>query len=120
MRSLSGVWLAAVAAAVVAAGCGGTDGPLTVEQALGRDGEATVEGFLVAPAGGPARLCSALLESYPPQCGEPSIAVEGLNLASLPGLVHTNDPSLAQVTWSESAVPLNGSLADGVLTASGS
>lgn len=35
-----------------------------------------VQGNLVYRDGQP-RLCSAVLESYPPQCGEPSLAIEG-------------------------------------------
>ena len=63
------------------------------------------------------RLCSALLESYPPQCGEPSLVVEGLDLATVAGLTSTNDPSLAQVTWSDMRDLRAGELVDGVLTA---
>ena len=74
------------------AGCGADEdgsaqGPLTVEQALSSSPEepVTVTGFVVAPEGQPVRLCSALLESYPPQCGEPSLVVEGLDLDAIAG-----------------------------------
>ncbi len=107
------------------AGCGAdggssAQGPLSVEQALSSSPEepVTVTGFVVAPEGGPVRLCSALLESYPPQCGEPSLVVEGLDLDTVAGLSRTNDPSLAQVVWSDATVPVFGELADGVLTVS--
>ena len=60
-----------------------------------------VKGTIVAPAGEAIRLCSALLESDPPQCGGSSLVVEGLDLSTVEGLTETNDPSLAQVQWSE-------------------
>lgn len=44
------------------------------------DGPLQVQGFLIERAG-ELRLCSAILESYPPQCGEPSLRVEGGDLA---------------------------------------
>ena len=75
-----------------------------------------VRGYLVAPENGPVRLCEELLESYPPQCGVPLVVVAGLELESVPGLVSTDDPDLAQVTWSEREVELTGTVADGVLT----
>lgn len=77
--------------------------------------EETVRGYVVAPEGAPVRLCQALAESYPPQCGGSSIVVEGLDLASVPGLVSTDDPALARVSWSEREVELTGVVADGVL-----
>ncbi|MGI8607069.1 MAG: hypothetical protein ACR2L0_07950, partial [Gaiellaceae bacterium] len=55
------------------AACGGgaeDGGSMSVEDALRADGRTVVvEGAIVAMDGEPARLCSALLESYPPQCG---------------------------------------------------
>ncbi len=109
----------AVLATLGVAACGGDGGGvLSVEKALDRSGEVSVEGFLVAPEGGQARLCSALLESYPPQCGQPSIVIRGADLRAIAGLTKTNDPSLAQVTWSDAPVTLSGTLSDGVLSLS--
>jgi hypothetical protein len=82
--------------------------------ACGRSQE-TVRGFVVAPEGEPVRLCSLLLESYPPQCGDALYVVEGLDLSSVPELVSTDDPSLAQVSWTESEVELTGTVDGGVL-----
>jgi hypothetical protein len=70
--------IALVLAAAVTTGCGGAatvPEPETV----------TMEGTLIAPQGEPARLCSTVLESYPPQCGE-GVVVEGLDVADLPGV----------------------------------
>lgn len=53
-------------------------GGLTVQEAIdsGLDGPLMVRGYLIE-RNGETRLCSALLESSPPQCGEPSLRVEG-------------------------------------------
>lgn len=68
-------------------------------------GEVRLEGYLVGREGGPVRLCMELLESYPPQCGGPSLAVEGLDPAVL------RDLSRAEgVIWSEREVELAGTL----------
>lgn len=75
----------------------------------------TVRGYVVAPEGAPVRLCEALAESFPPQCGGSSVVVEGLDLASVPGLTSIDDPALAQVSWSEGEVELTGVVTDGVL-----
>jgi hypothetical protein len=91
-----------LAGAATLAACGGSD--------------ETVRGYVVAPEGEPIRLCEALLESYPPQCGEPSLVVRGLDLAKVPGLVSTDDPALARVSWSERPVELAGTVEDGILT----
>jgi len=92
----------------------------TIEQAIAStlQGPLMVKGYLVAPEGGPVRLCSALLESYPPQCGEPSLVVEGLDLATVEGLAQTSEPDLAQVTWSDAEISILGDVEDGVITVS--
>jgi hypothetical protein len=77
-----------------------------------------VEGFILAPEGQPVQLCSAMLESYPPQCGGSSLVVEGLDLESVEDLTSTEDPSLAQVTWSETEVSVLGDIENGVITVS--
>jgi hypothetical protein len=129
----------AVTIVLVAAACGGDNtaggdpggvppsagapipgGGLSIDEAIASTlpGPLTVKGFLVAPEGEPVRLCSLLAESYPPQCGGSSLVVEGLDLATVEGLTSTNDPELAQVTWSQSEVSLPGDVEDGVLTVS--
>jgi len=83
----------AIALAVVAlSGCGGDEdfpagapspsGGLTVQEAIDSelDGPLLVRGYLIERSG-ELRLCEAILESYPPQCGEPSLKVEGGELA---------------------------------------
>ncbi len=115
------VLAAILALAGAACGGGGDEEPVTgsavgpgisIEEALAFDGEQPllVNGVIVA-SGEEVRLCSALAESFPPQCGEPSLIVEGLDLDSLTGL-----SSEGAVTWSEEQVQLVGSVSDATLT----
>lgn len=71
---------------------------LTVEQLVARsaDTPVTVQGFLIDQEGA-TRLCAAILESYPPQCGEPAVHLVGLDLDQLDGT--QTDQGL---TWKES------------------
>jgi hypothetical protein len=108
----------ALAVALVLAGCGGDSddaAPTMTERAVaqvqGASGTYFVRGALLA-TGDATRLCSALLESYPPQCGEPSLVVEGLDLEGFEGLESTDDGS---VSWADSVV-LYGDVQDGTLT----
>ena len=120
MRPLA---LVAVAAVLLGGGCGSSDGddappggsPLvqrvSVEEALEgeRDGDVLiVEGGLLAD-GETVRLCSAFAESYPPQCGRPSLFVEGLDLATIDGV-----ETASGISWKE-GVSLTGLLRDDVL-----
>jgi hypothetical protein len=53
-------------------------GGLSVGEAIASDldGPLMVRGYVIA-RGGEFRLCEAILESFPPQCGEPSLRIEG-------------------------------------------
>ena len=109
-----------VALVLAVAGCGGDEGPLTPEQARDASGEVTVEGALIAIEGEPVRLCSAILESYPPQCGDPSIEVRGLDLDSLDGLSSTRQgEDVIPARWSDRPVQVTGTIEEGVLVVSG-
>ena len=79
--------------AVALAGCGGgdeaattgapaagapiPDGGLSVRDAIDSDadGPLMVRGYVIE-RDGELRLCEAILESHPPQCGEPSLRIE--------------------------------------------
>jgi hypothetical protein len=61
-------------------------------------------------AGTDVRLCDAVLESYPPQCGEPSISVVNLHPADIAGM-----QSSGNVFWAE-GVRVAGVVTEGVLT----
>ena len=53
-------------------------GGLSIQEAIDSDlgGPLMVRGYLIE-RDGELRFCEAILESYPPQCGEPSLRVEG-------------------------------------------
>ena len=60
---------------------------LTPEEALTRKGVASVQGFFWArPGDGQYRLCSSSLESFPPQCGEPAIDLDIVDVTQLAGV----------------------------------
>lgn len=114
--------LVVVALLVLAAGCGADDGEsgaepgaaLTVAEALesGADGPLRVRGTLIADAR-EVRLCSAILESHPPQCGRPWLRVRGLDLVGV-----SNMEQAKGVGWTSREVTLVGEVEDGVLTVS--
>jgi hypothetical protein len=93
---------------LVGAGCGGSTPVLSVDEAANHEGRATVTGFLHAESG-TVRLCAAVLESFPPQCGRPALAVVGLDVDSVDGLQRSG-----AVAWKE-GVTLEGAIADGVI-----
>lgn len=118
-------------AAVVAIACGnegdrtpsdpGTNGSsssaamgpgLTVAEAKSStlDGPLLVNGFIVA-FGDDVRLCDALAESFPPQCGGEYLEVAGLDVASLEGAQTEGD-----TTWTTAPVQLLGDVEGDVLT----
>ena len=84
---------------IAAGGIDPTDG-ITVEEALGHgptDDLVTVTGSLFVDADGTVRLCDAMAESFPPQCGGARIVVEGLDLEAVDDLQAEGD-----VSWAES------------------
>jgi hypothetical protein len=86
-------------------------GVLTVGQALTADaGDAEVRGYVYVGADGAAHLCSGLAGSFPPQCGHPSIPVDGLDTGTLAG-AETDQG----VVWTGETT-LRGALSGGVLT----
>jgi hypothetical protein len=111
--------LVAISTAVscVLAACGGSDSnpngsptsadlptvtPILVDELIARsaDTPVPVTGMLHA-TGGVVRLCGAILESFPPQCGEPSVVLDGVDISSVDGATTEGD-----VTWNESVVLL--------------
>lgn len=62
------------------------DAGITVAQALGHgptDDIVAVTGALFVEPDGTVRLCDAILESFPPQCGGATLLVDGLDPTSL-------------------------------------
>ena len=114
--------LATLLAAAALAGCGEDDtdaqpaahgdGPgISIDEALASDLDQPllVNGNLLAQ-GDDVRLCSALAESFPPQCGGSSLQVEGLALEDVQGLVAEGD-----VSWTDRPIQLLGVVSDGTL-----
>jgi hypothetical protein len=94
-----------VVGAIAFTACGDDDSSadapaLTVEQLVARSADTSiaVRGFLIDQQG-VTRLCAAIMESYPPQCGEPAVELVGLDLAKLAG--RQTDQG---ITWKESLV----------------
>lgn len=99
--------VAIITIALMTTSCNGDGGTsstpaeaITVEQLVARssDTSVSVRGLLLV-SDGTARLCAAVLESYPPQCGEPSVELVGLDLSGIDGLTTAN-----AVIWKEGMV----------------
>ena len=92
---------------MITEGDGDLPAGLTVAQALthrATDDLVTVSGALFVDPDGTVRLCDAIAESFPPQCGGERIVVQGLDLESIAGLQTEGD-----VSWAE-GVTLFGSV----------
>ena len=84
-----------------------TEPGMSVADALGHratDDLVTVSGALFVDGDGTVRLCDAIAESLPPQCGGERIVVQGLDLDAVAGLQNEGD-----VSWAE-GVTLFGSV----------
>lgn len=86
-------------------------GGLTVPEALATDatGVIAVQGFYFDDGSGP-RLCEALAESFPPQCGGASLTLGELGDIDL-GLLQGSQG----ITWSDDSIVILGELVNGVL-----
>jgi len=84
-----------------------TEPGMSVADALGHratDDLVTVSGALFVDPDGTVRLCDAIAESFPPQCGGERIVIQGLDLDAVAGLQTEGD-----VSWAE-GVTLFGSV----------
>ena len=71
--------------------------------------EVTVSGVLIADRDGKTRLCSALLESSPPQCGGDRIDLPGFDASSVPNSKTPQSPSEIQTArWTDSYITVTG------------
>jgi hypothetical protein len=101
--------LLALAVAVALAGCGSDESeprgaPPTATTPIARETEFT--GYLVQ-SGGETRICDALAESYPPQCGGRSYRLVGFDAGAVQGVEQANG-----VSWTEQQVTLRGVIGD--------
>ena len=73
---------------------------LSVDQLVARSADTPigVQGFLL-DRDGVTRLCAVIMESFPPQCGEPAVELVGLDLAQVAGTQTEQG-----VTWKEGVV----------------
>jgi hypothetical protein len=108
-----------IALVLALAACGGESRSadattVSIDEALASpsDEPVLVSGNLLVQ-GGNVRLCSALAESFPPQCGGASLVVEGLALEEVDGLV-----TEGEVSWTDRPIQLLGVVSDGTLTVS--
>lgn len=122
MKTLALIATLALAAAL--AGCGGDDAPagdpatgttpqtsglgagpgISIDEALASgSGDVLLVGGNLLAQGGEVRLCSALAESFPPQCGGASLHVVGLDLEEVDGLITEGD-----VSWTDRPIELLG------------
>lgn len=84
---------------------------LTPEEAQDREGVVAVQGFLWARPGDDSyRLCSAALESFPPQCGGPAVELLGVDVLTIAGVDFSQN-----VFWAD-GIRARGQLAGGELT----
>jgi len=81
-----------------------------VEEVAAHDGEYVVlEGFLLAAPEAVHRLCSALAESYPPQCGGERVEIVGLDLRRVGGTsTNAELPEGERTLWTDQEVRLTG------------
>lgn len=99
------------ALAVVVAACGGEDNA---------SGSEAASGFMfIDPT--EAHLCESMLESYPPQCGEPSVQLLDLEPNLVVALMSPADQPVAPFFWTEYVLGVEGApdtngLSDVVLT----
>lgn len=79
---------------------GSDGGPITLEQLVERsaDTPVAVRGILHVE-GRLVRLCASIRESYPPQCGDPSVELVGLDPSTVDGTTTSEG-----VTWKEGFV----------------
>ncbi|MDH3425813.1 MAG: hypothetical protein OEM22_03990 [Acidimicrobiia bacterium] len=115
MRALGALSLLAL----LLVGCGSDDDSLAVPVASNEPDGTVVEvaGFIFVE-GGDVRLCEAIAESFPPQCGGSRIFVDGLDPAVLgPQLVTASgdlEPA-SDVAWTNDVVTMSGQMMGGRL-----
>ncbi len=72
--------------------------------------EVTVSGFLIVDTDGNSRLCSVLLESFPPQCGGDRIDLPGFDVSAVPNTksAQFSEGGIRTVLWSDGPISVKG------------
>lgn len=71
--------------------------------------QVTVSGFLIVDRDGSTLLCSALLESFPPQCGGDRIGLLGFDASSVPNTLTSQSSSeIRTARWTNSQITVTG------------
>jgi hypothetical protein len=91
MRAQSRLIGLTAAVVLMLAACGVADSGSTTE---------VVSGFIFIDASG-SHICGSVLESYPPQCGEPSVELLDLEPTSVVALMSSEDPTFAAASWTD-------------------
>lgn len=84
---------------------------MPIADAVTATGPVAVNGFLVV-VDGEARICEALAESFPPQCGGASVTITSYDQVDPDDLQNEGE-----VTWTDYAVTIFGEMVDGTLVA---
>lgn len=114
IRTRAGAATAVIALALTMTACGDDEPEVftTINAASDGSGDAELEGSVVI-SDDVARLCEALLESFPPQCGEPSVVIAN------PDALDAELTTEQGVSWSDLPVRVVGTVESGVLTIEG-
>ena len=109
LKHMTGI-VAIILLLIAACGGNGSDKVTSISDAANADDgtDAELTGFIISVSG-ETRICSEILESFPPQCGGANVLVLGLDLASLDTQTEGN------VTWTNQDVTLTGTIEDGAL-----
>jgi hypothetical protein len=87
---------------------------------LQSDAAVVVRGFLVVNTDGQILLADSLLESHPPQAGDSTVVVRGLDLDSIPVLQRFDgDSPIQTVAWTDQLIELRGLVSSDTLTLPG-
>ena len=83
----------------------------SIGQALAADegSEVSVRGHLISDSDGRVRLCSLLLESFPPQCGGDRIELFDFDMNGVPGTQRSQNPGEIQtLIWTNYVITVAG------------
>jgi hypothetical protein len=89
---------AVIGSLLLLSACGSADSGTATEE---------MTGFIFIDSAG-SHVCGTRLESYPPQCGEPSAKLLDLDPGTVVALTSPKDPTLAPVSWTDYGTTVSG------------